>query len=133
MAGISSVGAVEYLSTRLQPVTALARPDAVQINAYRNPLEITSTDSVRHTLLLRDTVDEISESLAIVQITDDELQTVGDYLTKIQAKLNTLTKASSSEAENLKKEIKDLEDAMSAYLGQKVLIEKIQYLRILQK
>ena len=59
MSGISSVGAVEYLSTRLQPVTALARPDAVQINAFRNPLEITSTDNVRHTLLLRDTVDEI--------------------------------------------------------------------------
>ena len=121
MSGISSVGAVEYLSTRLQPVTALARPDAVQINTYRNPLEITSTDNVRHTLLLRDTVDEISESLAIVQITDDELRTVGDYLTKIQAKLNTLTKASSAEAENLKREIKDLEDAMSAYLGQRVL------------
>ena len=121
MSGISSVGAVEYLSTRLQPVTAVARPDAVQINTYRNPLEITSTDSVRHTLLLRDTVDEISESLAIVQITDDELRTVGDYLTKIQAKLNTLTKASSAEAEILKKEIKELEDAMSAYLGQKVL------------
>ena len=114
MSGISSVGAVEYLSTRLQPATALARRDAVQINPYRNPLEITSTDSVRHTLLLRDTVDEISESLAIVQITDDELRTVGDYLTKIQAKLNTLTKASSAEAEILKKEIKELEDAMSA-------------------
>ena len=113
MSGISSVGAVEYLSTRLQPVTALARPDAAQINTYQNPIEITSTDSVRHTLLLRDTVDEISESLAIVQITDDELRTVGDYLTKIQAKLNTLTKASSAEAENLKKEIKELEDAMS--------------------
>ena len=59
MSGISSVGAVEYLSTRLQPVTALVKPDAVQINTYRNPLEITSTDSVRRTLLLRDTGDEI--------------------------------------------------------------------------
>ena len=59
MSGISSVGAVEYLSTRLQPVTALARPDAVQINTYRSPLEITATYSVRHTLLLRDTGDEI--------------------------------------------------------------------------
>ena len=59
MSGISSVGAVEYLSTRLQPVTALARPDAVQINTYRNPVEITATDNVRDTLLLRDTVDEI--------------------------------------------------------------------------
>ena len=98
---ISSVGAVEYLSTRLQPITALTKPDAVQINSYRNLLEITSTDNIRYTLLLRDTVDEISESLAIVQITDDELRTVGDYLTKIQAKLNTLTKASSAEAENI--------------------------------
>ena len=49
----SSVGAVEYLSTRLQPATALVRPDTVQTNTYWNPLEITSTDSVRHTLLFR--------------------------------------------------------------------------------
>ena len=72
-------------------------------------------------LLLKDSVDKYTKISTIVEISNDSLSKVGDYLVEIQSQVIKLSNTSDINIrEQISSEINRLENEMSIYIGKNV-------------
>lgn len=74
-------------------------------------------------LLLRDTVDEWSSMVSMVQVSDADLQTLANYLSQIRDKYEILSGTDvGTDFEVVRGEIRSIETQMSSFLGQRSVL-----------
>ena len=96
---ISNISALNYLSSRLE----FSKTDTVNLSDYNSGhsinnknenLELRIQNSDVSYLLLRDSVDQYTKISTIVEISNDSLSKVGDYLVEIQSQVIKLSNTS---------------------------------------
>jgi len=122
-----AINSSSYLSTRLAMTEAATVGSNTPTNlvATNNALSDDSLellDQAHGYLLLRDTVSEYSAMVSVVQVTQNDLDNLVNYLTDIQSRLSYMSTlaAGSADWQSTQAEIDVLEADMSTYLGSRV-------------